>query len=269
MDIVWNHISVRSNNYTILQCSFCLVVLISIVFLPNRCTGHCWSIDIWSFFIHTRWYKDATVHDESESCSPRRHNCCCCRWCCVHAFSWQSKQEVLNNSVFPRAEFEFWPSSVESNICYLINLNDRPSCRLLLCQELGPTTVWIQRNCDNECWIWKFYSSKVTSKEDECLSRYNKWTGPFGWVLGVKENYLPRAAYYILQAFFLYFFSEDFNGWQTSAEHCKTWLIYPPLSSRCTSCLQPCINLLWFIFIQVLKDHHRENKRLVSRLKGA
>ena len=116
VDIVWNHISVRSNNYTILQCSFCLVVLISIVFLPNRCTGHCWSIDIWSFFIHTRWYKDATVHDESESCSPRRHNCCCCRWCCVHAFSWQSKQEVLNNSVFPRAEFEFWPSSVESNI---------------------------------------------------------------------------------------------------------------------------------------------------------
>ena len=116
VDIVWNHISVRSDNYTILRCSFCLVVLISIVFLPNRCTGHCWSIDIWSFFIHTRWYKDATVHDESESCSPRRHNCCCCRWCCVHAFSWQSKQEVLNNSVFPRAEFEFWPSSVESNI---------------------------------------------------------------------------------------------------------------------------------------------------------
>ena len=116
VDIVWNNISVRSNNYTILQCSFCLVVLISIVFLRNRCTGHCWSIDIWSFFIHTRWYKDATVHDESESCSPRRHNCCCCRWCCVHAFSWQSKQEVLNNSVFPRAEFEFWPSSVESNI---------------------------------------------------------------------------------------------------------------------------------------------------------
>ena len=134
---------------------------------------------------------------------------------------------------------------------------------------------WDQQQCGSKETVTtnaefgNFYSSKVTSKEDECLSRYNKWTGPFGWVLGVKENYLPRAAYYILQAFFLYFFSEEFNGWQTSAEHCKTCLIYPPLSSRCTSCLQPCINLLWFIFIQVLKDHHRENKRLVSRLKGA
>ena len=42
---------------------------------------------------------------------------------------------------------------------------------------------------------------------------------PFGWVLGVNENYLPRAAYYILQAFFLYFFSEEFNEWQASAKH--------------------------------------------------
>lgn len=39
----------------------------------------------------------------------------------------------------------------------------------------------------------------------------NVFPGPFGWVLGVRENYLPSTAYYTLQAFFLNFFSEQFN----------------------------------------------------------
>lgn len=162
-----------------------------------------------------------------------------------------------------------WTQQCGKQHCYLINLNDRPSCRLLLCQELGPTTVWMQRNCDNKCRIWKFNSSKVTSKRDETLSRYNKWTGPFGWVLGVRENCLPSTAYYTLQALFLYFFSEEFNEWWASAEHRQNCLIYRPLSSCCTSFLKHCINLLCFIFIQVLSDCCRENKRLVSKLKGA
>ena len=131
---------------------------------------------------------------------------------------------------------------------------------------------WDQQQCGSKETVTtnaEFGNFTVPKLHQGGWMGYNKWTGPFGWVLGVKENYLPRAAHYIIQAFFLYIFSEEFNEWQASAEHWKNCFIYPPLSSRCTSCLQHCINLLWFIFIHVLRDHHRENKRLVSRLKGA